>query len=66
MLEETDLSSKSTTNVTTERNAFEDIGSLEELECLTQFLTDPYPGNGKGKSFILSVQYSTQFKKNSV
>ncbi|GBN86213.1 hypothetical protein AVEN_263468-1 [Araneus ventricosus] len=48
MLEEAEPSVKSTNNVTTERNAFEDIGSFEELDCLSQFLTEPYPGNGKG------------------
>ncbi|GBM70220.1 hypothetical protein AVEN_233876-1 [Araneus ventricosus] len=50
MLEEAEPSVKSTNNVTTERNAFEDIGSFEELDCLSQFLTEPYPGNGKGQT----------------
>ncbi|GIY96449.1 diuretic hormone receptor [Caerostris extrusa] len=47
MLDEAEFSVKSTFNVTTERNAFQDIGSFEELDCISQFLTAPYPGNGK-------------------
>ncbi|CAL1281569.1 unnamed protein product [Larinioides sclopetarius] len=47
MLEGAEMSVKSVNNVTTERNAFEDIGSFEELDCLSQFLTESYPGNGK-------------------
>ncbi|GFV66168.1 hypothetical protein TNCV_2900941 [Trichonephila clavipes] len=54
MLEETDISAKSNNISSTERNAFEDIDSLEELDCISQFLAEPYPGNGKERVILVA------------
>lgn len=48
MLQETEITVKSTNNTSSEQNFFEDKTSLEEADCYLSFLTQPYPGTNKG------------------